>query len=214
MHCPLCYKKLLNKHRGLSACPDGHGTLATGKYLSDIEESPEVNEIKSSIAVDSAHQIICPHCSSEMHKVDYNNTNIIIDSCINCHFRWLDSGEITKIKNFKPRFNPSIKAEDLLLFVDLDDKIRQANKREIKEANPRLPLQGSYRAGAEVVAGISGDHRVRLAAITGQGLYGIVKGLVYSKTSRIITILTLLIIALAFLIIFWDYRDMLRNLEI
>lgn len=208
MRCPICNKNLTDQHKGLFVCPDGHGTLVTGKYLSDIEESPEVNETKSSSAVDSKHQIICPHCSSEMHKVDYNSTDIIIDSCTNCHYRWLDSGEITKVKNFKP----SIKAEDLLFIADLDDKIHQANKREIKEANPRLPLQGSYRAGAEVVTGISGDHRVRLAAITGQGLYGIVKGLIHSKTSRILTIITLLIFGLLFLLIFWDYRDILRSL--
>lgn len=208
MLCPICNTKLADQHNGLFMCPDGHGTLVTGKYLSDIEESPQLDETKSTNAVDSKHQIVCPHCSTAMHKVDYNSTDIIIDACTNCHYRWLDSGEVTKIKNHKP----DIAAQDLLFIADVDEQIRQADKREIKEANPRLPLQGSYRAGAEVVTGISGDHRVRLGAIAGQGLYGIVKGLTHSKTSRILTIVTLLIFGLLFLLIFWDYRDILRSL--
>lgn len=189
-------------------CPDGHGTLVTGKYLSDIEKSPHLDETKNTSSADSAHQIVCPHCSTEMQKVDYNSTDIIIDACTNCHYRWLDSGEVTKIKNHKP----NIAAQDLLSIAYVDERIRQADKREIKEANPRLSPQGSYRAGAEVITGIRGDHRARLGAITGQGLYGLVKGLTHSKTSRILTIATLLIFGSLFLLIFWDYRDILRSL--
>lgn len=208
MFCPICNKQLADQHKGLFICPDGHGTLVTGKYLIDIEESPEIIENRSGSSVDSKQQIVCPHCSAEMHKVDYNSTDIIIDACTSCHYRWLDSGEVIKIKNHKP----DITAQDLMFIADLDEKIRQAEKREIKEANPRLPLQGSYRAGAEIVTGISGDHRARLAAITGQGLYGIIKGLIHSKTSRILTIVTLLIFGLLFLLIFWNDWDTLRSL--
>lgn len=162
-------------------CSNGHGTLVTGKYLSDIEDSPAFAEPKSTSSADTKHEIACPHCRATMHRVDYNSMDIIIDACTNCHYRWLDSSEVTKIKNYKP----DITAQDLLFIADVDEQIRQAHKREIKEANPRLPLQGSYRAGSEVVTGISGDQRVRLGAIVGQGLSGIVKGLVHSKTSRI-----------------------------
>ena len=62
-------------------CPDGHGTLVTGKYLSDIEISPYLDETKNTRSVDSKHQVVCPYCSVKMHKVDYNSTDIIIDAC-------------------------------------------------------------------------------------------------------------------------------------
>jgi Zn-finger nucleic acid-binding protein len=208
MLCPICSKYLARQNKELFVCPGGHGTLVTGKYLSDIETTPEVNDYKYNVAVNSKHQITCPHCTAEMHKVDYNNADIVIDSCTNCQYRWLDSGEITKIKNFKT----IIQAKNLLFIADIDEQMRQAHRGEIKEANPRLPLQGTYRGGAEVVSLIRGGPRVRLAGITGQGLYGIIKGLTHSKTSRILTIVTLLIFGLLFLLIFWDYRDIIRSL--
>lgn len=201
MLCPICSSQL-TEHQGLFRCPANHGTLVTGKYLSDIEEKPHA-EAHSSPSVDTKHAIQCPHCSKEMHKVDYNSTDIIIDACTNCHYRWLDTGEIRKIKDFKP----DIKAKDLLFIFSVDEQIRKASKRDIKEANPRLPLQGSYRAGAEVVAGISGDHRTRLGAIFGQGFYGIYRGLTHSKTSRWLTIITLLIFGLLFYFIFLDAKS-------
>jgi Zn-finger nucleic acid-binding protein len=208
MVCPICNTQLTSRQKDLFMCANGHGTLVTGKYLSDIEEAPAIAEPASKSSSDTKHEIACPHCSKTMHKVSHNGTSIIIDSCTNCQYRWLDSGEISKIKHFKP----NIRTKDLLFITEVDEQIRLVNKREIKEANPRLPLQGSYRAGSEVVAAIGGGSQARLGAIVGQGLYAIIKGLVHSKTSRILTLMTLLIFGLLLLLLFWDYRDILRGL--
>lgn len=206
--CPICSSELTDSPGDLFTCPKGHGTLVTGRYLSDIETSAQFHEHADEPTLDTKHQITCPRCSKEMHKVDYNHTKIMIDSYANCHYRWLDAGEITKIRNFKP----NISTKDLFTVLDLDMKIHQAQKREHESANPRLPLQGSYRGGAEIATGVSGDHRVRMGAIAGQGLYGIIKGLIHSKTTRILTITTILLLGLTVLLIPWSYRDTLRSL--
>lgn len=202
MLCPLCNKKLTEQQNDLFICPRGHGTLVTGKYLSDIEAKPVPAEHAPKVSANVPQIINCPHCSTAMQKVDYNGMAIIIDACTNCHYRWLDSGEVTKIKHYKPKIN----ALDLLFISDMDEQIKQASQREVKEANPRLPVQGFYRAGAEVATSITGDNRVRLGAIVGQGLYGIIKGLMHSKFSRILTLATLAIFGLFFYLIFVDAR--------
>jgi len=202
MLCPICTSQL-TEHQGIFRCNNNHGTLVTGRYLSDIEEKP-YTEPTNSKATDTKQAIKCPHCSITMQKVDYNSTDIFIDACTNCHYRWLDAGEISKIKNFKPDTN----AKDLLFIADIDRQIKEDGSREVKEANPRLPLQGSWRAGSEVVGGLSGKRsEVRYSAILGQGLYGIYKGLTHSKTSRYLTIITLVIFGILFYFIVLDARN-------
>lgn len=203
MLCPICSSQL-TEYKSLFRCVNNHGTLITGKYLSDIEKNQTVSDADTQSSVDTKHTIKCPHCSSTMQKVDYNSTKIIIDTCTNCHYRWLDSGEVSKIKNFKP----DIDAKSLLFLMDIDKQIKEAGSREVKEANPRLPLQGSWRAGSEVVGGLSGRRsEVRYSAILGQGLYGIYKGLTHSKTSRYLTIITLVIFGLLFYFIVLDAKN-------
>lgn len=191
MLCPICNNKLTEQQKGLLICLDGHGTLITGKYLSDIKVKSAPKEQPYSHS--NSQQIICPHCKAQMQKVDYNNTNIVIDACTNCHYRWLDSGEVTKIKNYKP----DISAQDLLFIANVDEQTKIASQKKTKEANPRLPLQGSWRVTTGS-ANLSGNNHIRLGAIIGQGLYGIIKGLTHSKTSRTLTLITLLIFGLLF----------------
>jgi Zn-finger nucleic acid-binding protein len=197
MRCPLCNQQLA-KRSGVFVCPKGHGTLVTGRYLSDIEQAANWPENADKVSSDTKQALTCPHCSHTMYKVNYNGTGIIIDACAHCHYRWLDAGEITKIKSFKP----NMIAADLLFVAELDHQMRKEAGRKVGEANPRLPLQGSYRFGAEAL----GDSRARLGAIAGQGLYGIVRGLKESKASRIITLTVLVIFAVLFYLIFIDAK--------
>jgi ribosomal protein L37AE/L43A len=175
MRCPLCNQQLA-KRSGVFVCPKGHGTLVTGRYLSDIEQAANWPENADKVSSDTKQALTCPHCSHTMYKVNYNGTGIIIDACAHCHYR--------------------------LFVAELDHQMRKEAGRKVGEANPRLPLQGSYRFGAEAL----GDSRARLGAIAGQGLYGIVRGLKESKASRIITLTVLVIFAVLFYLIFIDAK--------
>jgi hypothetical protein len=39
----------------------------------------------------------CPNCKKKMDKVEFENTGIIIDKCVDEHGVWFDSGELKSI---------------------------------------------------------------------------------------------------------------------
>ncbi len=39
----------------------------------------------------------CPICKKKMDKVEFENTSIILDKCVNHHGLWFDSGELKSI---------------------------------------------------------------------------------------------------------------------
>jgi Zn-finger nucleic acid-binding protein len=190
MECPICKTPLSEQH-GISLCTHGHGALVTGKYLADIKTTEATPERTSTNTV---HLLSCPHCATTMQKVDYNSADIIIDACAKCQYRWLDAGEISKIKNHKPGF----RANDLLFLLDVE---RMMNRYDgAKDPNARLPIQGWWR-------GLAGTGRTRLAGIGGQALFGAIHGLLYSKTSMYLVLITLLIFGLLFFLVFTDTKN-------
>lgn len=208
MKCPFCKNTLKAHSDEHYICPVGHGTLLSSSILNDIEEL-SITDTTSAGKTRLQHQpISCPKCSKVMQIVDFNSTNILIDACTKCHSRWLDAGEVHKIKTHKPDIKPA----DLLFLAKVDAEIKKASNYVVEEANPRLPLQGSYRAGSEVVSLWSNNSRVRLGSIAGQGLFGIVKGLMHSKTSRYLTLLTLAVFALLFYFVIIDSKNTFSSL--
>lgn len=41
----------------------------------------------------------CPACRVPMHRFNWNNEGIFLDSCPMCHGRWLDGGEVRTAQN-------------------------------------------------------------------------------------------------------------------
>lgn len=196
MKCPICRQELIQKSSVL-ICPINHGALVSGKFLHDIEEST-LNDATPSYR-DNNKLLACPNCSHEMHKVNYTNKGIFIDSCPNCHYRWLDKGEISKINNFKPKLNP----EDVLLL----DKLTQT-KEPIKEedVNPKIPGFNLIRSTAAIGTVLGNKAHNNYTALTTMGLYGIIVGLVKSKFLRIVIPLMFAIFGLVVYLIFKAYK--------
>lgn len=193
MHCPVC-KQTLNQKGTTLFCPNNHGQLVTGKFLSAIEESEtNINSVTANNASNSRHKIMCPNCTNAMQKVDYNSNGIVIDACTNCHYRWLDMGEIRKIKNFKPTF----KSEDLLFLMDIDAKTKTITNGA--NHNPKIPLFNTKR----VVS--AGDSTRSLGVLSGMALYGIITGMIKSKFLRIVIPLMLIFFALGFYQVFKSF---------
>ncbi len=195
MYCPIC-KKSLTRYEPALLCPAGHGVLVTGRFLGDIEKtSLEDNIPPGSSHINTSHHLICPRCSGQMQKVNYNHTGIIIDVCISCSYRWLDKGEVNKIKNYKPNFKP----EDLLLIDSINQKTKELEPID-SDVNPRIPRFNIIRLVS------SGDSRRTLAALGGMGLYGIVVGMIKSKLLRVVIPLMLLFFALGYYFIIKSFN--------
>ena len=164
-------------------CPSGHGTLMSGKLLGELKELRIPDEAPSNLPQNSVNKsLICPYCSTPMQKVNYNGTDIIIHSCPNCPYRWLDAGEIEKIEDFKPNIHP----QDLLFLVSLQEKTRALSNNDTDNPNPDVPLNS---AG---LSGVAGEDLSTLGWLMGTGMYSLIVGILRSKVVRIIAPLIIL----------------------
>lgn len=99
LNCPIC-KTVMTVMKYWYACKNQHGILIQGKDLINFKKGQlKINE--STQASTSHKTIVCPNCKQEMKPVNYLRKGIIIDSCTNCVFRWLDAGEAKKLSQPK-----------------------------------------------------------------------------------------------------------------
>lgn len=182
MNCPICNRKLVEEDEVL-ICPAGHGTLMTGKLLGELRRLNVPDEAPTAKLPDDKKSLICPNCSKRMQKVNYNDTEIIIDACTNCPYRWLDAGEVEKIKDFKPKLSP----EDLLFLEGLREKTATLTGRSATndDPNPEVLLSSGVWGGA-IRGGAAGDDRRTLGYLVGAATYGLIAGAFKSKFIRII----------------------------
>lgn len=106
--CPICQKQLVTGDAWL-ACPNGHGCLVSGKQMINLKK--EGAEDPPDTATAAPHgNLTCPYCQNPMVPTRYQETNITIDVCSKCMFRWLDATEPTAL--FKTKI-PSLIEPDL-----------------------------------------------------------------------------------------------------
>lgn len=93
--CPICNKDLI-KNKYWYECPGHDGIMINGRNIVRVNDS-EITPLNI-IKPPKPHGILkCPNCHNELQPTNYQNGNTIIDSCVKCTIRWLDSGEINKI---------------------------------------------------------------------------------------------------------------------
>lgn len=101
--CPICHHSM-NEYKYWHECPNGHGQLILGAKLKDSETKHEFLSKESAMHDKKQHDdLTCPACSKPMTPVDYVSSNIIIDACTSCYYRWLDAGELKNILD-RPRY--------------------------------------------------------------------------------------------------------------
>ncbi len=92
--CPICRSDMDNNGR-FYACPAHHGVLLTGANLIDAKNGtlalPSFSQPQHS---DRCRKLSCPSCGNAMNHVDYNGSGVMIDSCSECVYRWIDNGEL------------------------------------------------------------------------------------------------------------------------
>lgn len=92
--CPICTKTLTNND-DYYACQDGHGYLLTGSSLGKVKKGDIILEHMQPVPTERPlGKLRCPSCGHSMNHVNYTGGETVIDSCPNCVYRWLDSGEL------------------------------------------------------------------------------------------------------------------------
>jgi len=95
--CPVCQADMPNVDSHFS-CPSGHGILLTGKHLTKLKDGELQIAAQNSVDTQKRGDIPCPACGQIMHPTPYNGRlDLIIDSCTNCPYRWLDTPDVHAI---------------------------------------------------------------------------------------------------------------------
>jgi Zn-finger nucleic acid-binding protein len=107
MKCPICRNSLVSVGGGAMWCSSRHGLAVDRAILNEANRhfvGPHLRRIDSSVppgAVARARALRCPNCREQMIEVDYRGSGTMIDVCLECPYRWLDGGELTKIAEFE-----------------------------------------------------------------------------------------------------------------
>jgi Transcription factor zinc-finger len=92
LSCPIC-AAIMNNTGMYFECPNDDGILASGKTLPTLIKKLRIDDVSKDVPA-RAMPLTCPACQSSMKHVPYNFSAIVIDSCPNCPYRWLDAAEI------------------------------------------------------------------------------------------------------------------------
>lgn len=103
MNCPACKNSMvileLNQVE-IDYCTACKGIWLDRGELDLIFSSADKKEISKSFLIKNDFDEIkrrCPICKKKMDKVEFENTDIIIDRCSQDHGVWFDSGELKSI---------------------------------------------------------------------------------------------------------------------
>jgi Zn-finger nucleic acid-binding protein len=103
MNCPACKNPMvileLNQVE-IDYCSECKGIWLDNGELDLIFSSSDRKEISKSFSIKNDFDETkrrCPNCKKKMDKVEFENTGIIIDKCIDEHGVWFDSGELKSI---------------------------------------------------------------------------------------------------------------------
>lgn len=141
INCPACgkeMKKLFIKESGLNLdiCLDGCGGIYfDNRELEKFDEQNEnIDEIlnaikgKSFVSVDETKTRYCPLCyDMPMTKMGAANGNIEIDVCQNCGGKFLDLGELNKIRSSETSKIENINFVKEFLAIEQED-LKTLNK--------------------------------------------------------------------------------------
>lgn len=205
MVCPLCSRSLIALDKDSFACPQDDGVLITNRHL--VDKNPALLRKVASAEADTTSTVPsrnwnlpCPHCGATMHRINYNSTGIIIDTCTACSYRWLDRGELQKIATFKPK----LQAEDMLFLLSVQQQIDRSTPNV--SPNPDLPLSSGV-AGGIIRGSVAGDSRRSGSYLLGAGIYAITTSL-RSKHGRLVVLLFFAVFGAVSYVIYLQIRAM------
>jgi Zn-finger nucleic acid-binding protein len=106
LNCPVCFLPLVKGSLAKSTvlcCVQCRGLLMATGLFSDVVDELHSTLDHAAVQTPADHDdlkrvIQCPQCNRRMDTHSYAGPgNVVVDTCDNCEFIWLDRGEITRI---------------------------------------------------------------------------------------------------------------------
>ena len=98
--CPICKTQLVAGESWME-CPKQHGLLIAGGQMIDYREN-HTSKYNRPIHKDRrTNGIKCPYCASRMRPTQFQATDIVIDVCTKCAYRWIDEPEALGVLGVK-----------------------------------------------------------------------------------------------------------------
>jgi hypothetical protein len=94
--CPICDAQLVDGEAWME-CPQRHGLLITGRQMRDYREKLISVDNRAVFDDGRTEKLKCPYCSHSMIPSKFQNTDITIDRCGRCVYRWIDTPEAAGI---------------------------------------------------------------------------------------------------------------------
>jgi Zn-finger nucleic acid-binding protein len=94
--CPICDTQLVDGDAWLE-CPQQHGLLITGRQMRDYREKMIPVDDRVAYRDGRTEKLKCPYCAQSMIPSRFQNTDITIDRCSKCIYRWIDTPEVAGI---------------------------------------------------------------------------------------------------------------------
>lgn len=143
--CPACNEKMVKIYTktgiNIDICLNGCGGIwfdnreieSFSKSEENYEEIQEVFDNKTYSKVQNTEQRVCPVCGSKMieHKAN-SDSEVDIDECYSCGGKFLDYGELEKIKNSQSTQEEKIKVIFDSLYRQNSNVKYNANQNSVK----------------------------------------------------------------------------------
>ena len=145
--CPSCSDCLQTAQldgRPILYCPGCYGMLVRRDHFGAIVSERRSRRAGQEQAVASAiepgvhsRRLRCPACEGSMETHPYYGPgNVIIDSCANCDYVWLDHGELSRVERSAGGREPA----NMLLPIDLTGLTTHSSNEPEDERNPLAML--------------------------------------------------------------------------
>lgn len=144
IECPACGKKMTKLYMqeagvNIDICLDGCGGIYfDNRELEKFDESHEkIDEILAAIegktfeAAEDKEVRICPICGVPMVKMGAANGEVQIDVCNSCGAKFLDNGELHKIRESVNKLNSKA---DMLIDIMYEENMRNITKVPTKRS--------------------------------------------------------------------------------
>ena len=94
--CPICGTRLVNGDSWME-CPQSHGLLISGEQMRDYREKMISVGDRVAYRDGRKEKLKCPYCGQHMISSRFQNTDITIDRCSKCIYRWIDTPEVAAV---------------------------------------------------------------------------------------------------------------------